>query len=79
MYFQEQKRKVKLETIQKIGVLAAKRKQAQRVQTEKKAVEHYKYKKMIPNGGSLPTKQEKSLVETNLSMKRHKERQRMLQ
>ena len=79
MYFQEQKRKVKLKTIQKGGVLAAKRKQAQRVQTKKLSVEHYKYKKMIPNRGSLPAKQEKSLVETSLSMKRHKERQRMLQ
>ena len=75
MYFQEQKRKVKLETIQKRGVLAAKRKQAQCVQTKKLSVEHYKYKKMIPNRGGLPAKQEKSLVETNLSMKRHKERQ----
>lgn len=74
MYFQEQKRKVKLETIQKRGVLAAKREQAQCVQTKKLSVEHYKYKKMIPNRGSFPTKQEKSLVETNLSMKRHKER-----
>ena len=65
--------------MQKRGILAVKGKQDQLVQAKKMSVKrYYKYKKTIPERGGFPMKQRQSLVQTNMSVKHHKERQRML-
>jgi len=77
-YFQEIKRKVKLGTMQKRGILALKGKEDKLVLAKTMLVEHYKYKKTIQKRESLSMKQKQTLVQTSMSTKQHKERQRRL-